>query len=88
MVTFEEKRFYFDFYIIIVLKGHIDRILANFKTVVSSQENLYNEEQKRLFLCYLLLGFLNNTSLHNSLSNFERTVSMETGAAIERCPGK
>ena len=52
MVTFEEKRFYFHFYIIIVLKGHIDRILANFKTVVSSQENLYNEEQKRLFLCY------------------------------------
>ena len=41
-----------------------------------------------LFLFCFLLWFLNNTSLSNSLSNFERTISTQTEAAIERCSGK
>ena len=41
-----------------------------------------------LFLCYFLLWFLNNMPLNSSLSNFERTVSTQTKAAIESCSGK
>ena len=36
----------------------------------------------------MILWFPNNTSLNNSLGNFEKTVSTQTEAAIGRCSGK